>query len=65
MFQKIDSEKLSMRKFKSMGQAQRFLSAHAAVFNLFNLGRHLVSTENYRYSRPINLLIKSICTVFK
>jgi transposase-like protein len=65
MFQKIDSEKLSMRKFKSMGQAQRFLSAHAAVFNLFNLGRHLVSAENYRYSRPINLLIKSICTVFK
>lgn len=59
MFQKIDSEKLSMRKFKSMGQAQRFLSAHAAVFNLFNLGRHLVSAENYRYSRPINLLIKS------
>ena len=65
MFQKIDSEKLSMRKFKSMGQAQRFLSAHAAVFNLFNLGRHLVSAENYLYSRPINLLIKSICTVFK
>jgi putative transposase len=42
-----------------MGQAQRFLGAHAAVFNLFNRGRHLVSAENYRYSRPINLLIKS------
>jgi putative transposase len=28
-------------EFKSVGQAQRFLSAHAAVSNLFNLGRHL------------------------
>ena len=40
-----------MRKFKSMAQAQRFLSAHAAVYNLFNLGRHLVSAETYRYFR--------------
>jgi putative transposase len=40
-----------MRKFKSVEQAQRFLNAHAAVYNLFNLGRHLVSAENYRYFR--------------
>ena len=40
-----------MRKFKSMGQAQLFLSAHAAVYDLFNLGRHLVSAETYRYFR--------------
>jgi putative transposase len=40
-----------MRKFKSMEQAQRFLNAHAAVHNLVNLGRHLVSAENYRYFR--------------
>ena len=40
-----------MRKFKSMHQAQRFLGAHSAVYNLFNLGRHLVSAENYRYFR--------------
>ena len=37
-----------MRKFKSAGQAQRFLGAHAAVQNLFNLGRHLVSANHYR-----------------
>lgn len=30
-----------MRRFKSMEQAQRFLEIHAAVGNLFNLGRHL------------------------
>jgi len=37
-----------MRRFKSMVQAQRFLSIHAAVCNLFNLGRHLVSANYYR-----------------
>ncbi len=40
-----------MRRFKSVGQAQRFLGAHAAVSNLFNLGRHLVSADHYRNLR--------------
>jgi putative transposase len=40
-----------MRKFKSTRQAQRFLGAHAAVYNLFNLGRHLVRAEHYRNLR--------------
>ncbi len=40
-----------MRKFKSVQQAQRFLNVHAAVYNLFNLGRHLVSAETYRIFR--------------
>ncbi len=40
-----------MRQFKSMRQAQRFLTVHAAVYNLFNLGRHLVSAKNYRFFR--------------
>ena len=40
-----------MRRFKSMRQAQRFLTVHAAVYNLFNLGRHLVSAKNYRFFR--------------
>jgi putative transposase len=37
-----------MRRFKSVTQAQRFVTAHAAVANLFNLGRHLVRAEHYR-----------------
>ena len=37
-----------MRKFKSVKQAQRFLGAHAAVSNLFNLGRHKVGAQHYR-----------------
>jgi len=40
-----------MRKFKSVRQAQRFLGAHAEVYNLFNLGRHLVSVNHYRNLR--------------
>ena len=40
-----------MRRFKSVGQAQRFLGAHAAVSNLFNLGRHLVGAQHCRNLR--------------
>ena len=40
-----------MRRFKSIIQAQRFLDIHAAVYNLFNLGRHLVSAAHYRLFR--------------
>jgi putative transposase len=37
-----------MRRFKSIGQAQAFVTAYAAVQNLFNLGRHLVRAQHYR-----------------
>jgi putative transposase len=40
-----------MRKFKSEGQAQRFLSCHGIVNNLFRLGRHLLKAPNYRTLR--------------
>jgi len=40
-----------MRKFKSVIQAQRFLNTHAAVYNLFNLGRHLITANKYRNFR--------------
>ena len=40
-----------IRKFKSIEQAERFLGAHAEVYNLFNLGRHLLSAKNYRIFR--------------
>jgi len=38
-----------MRKFKSVEQAQRFLDVHGAVYNLFNLGSHLVSAKITSY----------------
>ena len=40
-----------MRRFKSAAQTQRFLDVHSAVYNLFNLGRHLMSAEHYRKLR--------------
>ncbi len=40
-----------MRRFISTQQAQRFLTVHAAVYNLFNLGRHLASAKNSRLFR--------------
>jgi putative transposase len=40
-----------MRRFKSIVQAQRFLNVHSAVYNLFNLGRHLTSASHYRLFR--------------
>lgn len=33
---------------QSVKQAQRFVTTHAAVSNLFNLGRHKVGAEHYR-----------------
>jgi putative transposase len=40
-----------MRKFKSAHQAQRFPITHAAIYNLFNLGRHSISAKHYRLLR--------------
>ncbi len=41
----------TMRRFKSVGQAQRFLAVHSAVHNLFRLGRQLRPACNYRMFR--------------
>ncbi|MBV9859400.1 MAG: IS6 family transposase [Alphaproteobacteria bacterium] len=40
-----------LQQFKSAGSAQRFLSIHAAVYNAFNLERHLVSRSTLRTFR--------------
>ena len=40
-----------MRKFKSQGQAQRFLSCHGVINNLFRPRRHLLKAKHYRTFR--------------
>jgi putative transposase len=40
-----------MQGFKLAGSAQRFLSAHAAVHNTFNVQRHLISRRTLRLFR--------------
>ncbi len=49
--QPIRIRERGMRRFKLAPQAQRLLSMHAAVYNLFNLGRHLISAKHYRFFR--------------
>jgi len=40
-----------MKRFKSAGQAQRFLAAHDQINNLFYLRRDHVTTDEYRAAR--------------
>ena len=40
-----------MQRFKSPGSAQKFLSTHAVVYNIFNVQRHLVSAHTHRALR--------------
>ena len=40
-----------MQRFKSQGEAQRFVSIHGAIYNLFNVQRHLISRSTLRTFR--------------
>jgi putative transposase len=40
-----------MKRFKSPGQAQRFLSAHDMISNLFHLRRDHITADQYRAAR--------------
>jgi putative transposase len=46
-----------MRRFKSGSQAQRFLSLHGVVQNLFRVGRHLLRSANHRLLRSRSLAV--------
>ncbi len=44
-----------MRRFKSAGQAQRFLSVHGVILNFFRFSRHRMRSENDRWLRARSL----------
>ena len=40
-----------LQRFKSPGSAQRFLSLHAATYNVFSVARHLTTARTHRLFR--------------
>ena len=52
-----------MKRFKSPGSAQRFLSTHAAVYNVFNVQRHQISRRTLRVFRDQAMLTWRQATV--
>ncbi len=51
-----------MRRFKSSAQAQRFLSVHGIIQNLFRVGRHLLRAANQRMLRARAFLVWNAVT---
>ena len=51
-----------MRRFKSPGQAQRFLSVHGVILNFFRFARHRMRSENYRLLRAQSFKEWSVST---
>jgi putative transposase len=49
--QPIRRRERKMQGFKSTKSAQRFVSVHAAVYNTFNVQRHLISRRTHRQFR--------------
>ncbi len=49
--QPVRRRERKMQGFKSPASAQRFVSIHAAVYNVFNLQRHLISRATLRRFR--------------
>ena len=61
--QSTRQQERQMRGFKSHKQTQIFLSVHAQVNNLFNLGRHLMKAKHYQMfrERALNVWTEISC----
>jgi transposase-like protein len=49
--QPVRRRERKMQRFKSAGPAQRFLSVHSFIYNLFNFQRHIISRKTLREIR--------------
>src|SRR6201982_4176440 len=49
--QAVRRRERKMQGFKSAKSAQRFVSVHAAVYNTFNVQRHLIGRTTHRWFR--------------
>ena len=49
--QPVRRRERKMQRFKLAGSAQRFISIHAAVYNHFNVQRHLITRKYHRLFR--------------
>jgi transposase-like protein len=47
----IRRRECQLQRFKSQASAQRFLTSHAAIYNTFNIQRHLISRPTLRRFR--------------
>jgi putative transposase len=47
----VQRRERKMQRFKSHGHAQRFVSTHSAIYNTFNIQRHLISRSAMRHFR--------------
>ena len=56
-----------MQRFKSHGQAQRFLSCHGVINNLFRFGRHLIQAKHYPEfrDRAFSEWVRQLCPKFR
>ena len=54
--QRSRQQERQMRRFKSPGHAQRFLSVHGTINNLSRQDRHLMSARSYRTLRNIGFV---------
>ena len=52
-----------MQRFKSQGQAQRFVSTHSAIYNTFAIQRHLISRKTMRTFRAAAFADWSLASV--